>query len=215
MLEEARDAAAHAESTATAAEARCAEFARSAPSVSETEEAFEAAAQELSAVQTLNTVLERTTAYLAAAEEQVQRNIAPVLVRLVEARLQRVTGGRYERITVDPAALKVTVVDSRGNHRPARYLSHGTAEQVYLLLRVALAEHFGNSGESVPLLMDDVTVESDSVRKRAILEVLHEISATHQVVLFTQEEEVLAWAQSNLSGPRDRWQQLPERQRAV
>ncbi|MEO6398982.1 MAG: AAA family ATPase [Tepidiformaceae bacterium] len=215
MLEEASAAASLAESAATSAEARCAEFARTAPSVSEAEEAFEAAIQELAAVQTLGAVLERTTTYLAAAEEQVQRNIAPVLVRLVEDRLQQVTGGRYQRIAVDPGTLAVSVVDSTGNHRPARNLSHGTAEQVYLLLRVALAEHFGNSGESVPLLMDDVTVESDSVRKRAILEVLHEVSAAHQVVLFTQEEEVLAWAQSNLTGPRDRWQQLPERRRAL
>lgn len=65
-------------------------------------------------------------------------------------------------------------------------LSHGTAEQVYLL-RLALAEHLCATGESAPLLLDDVTVQADGDRARGMLELLHALSAERQVVLFSQE----------------------------
>ena len=178
------------------------------PSVGEAEVALEAAKQELVEVRALESVLDRTMVFLKAAEQQVQRNIAPVLKGLVEPRLGRVTGGRYAQITVDPATLEVNVVDSVGAPRAASNLSHGTAEQVYLLLRVALAEHFGKSGESAPFLMDDVTVQSDRVRSKAILQVLHDLSTIHQIVLFTQEDDVLEWAKVNLRGPNDEWKIL-------
>ena len=208
LLAAARKVATDTGSDATGAEGRCSQFASTIPSVSEAEEALESAKSELLEVRELESVLDRTVAFLHSAQEQVQRNIAPVLKELVEPRLARVTGGRYARITVDPATLEVSVVDSAGAPRAASSLSHGTTEQVYLLLRVALAEHFGKSGESAPFLMDDVTVQSDSVRTKAILEVLHDLSTSHQIVLFTQEDDVLEWAKVNLRGPDDEWKIL-------
>lgn len=73
---------------------------------------------------------------------------------------------------------------------------------------VALAEHLAKADEPCPLLLDDVTVQSDSVRKKAILETLKTISAERQVVVFTQEEEVLEWAQQNLGESTHRIQTL-------
>ena len=37
----------------------------------------------------------------------------------------------------------------------------------------------------------------------AILELLHELSADHQVVLFTQEHEIITWARENLDRQTD------------
>ena len=76
--------------------------------------------------------------------------------------------------------------------------SHGTAEQIYLLLRVALAEHLAKEGESCPLLLDDVTLRSDKRLKITILEISKALSADRQVALFTQKDEVLEWAGQNL-----------------
>ncbi len=208
LLTEARKLSEEIDSEASTEEGRCAQFARSMPSVSEAEESFEAAKEDLVQVRALEAVLDRTVEYLSAAQRDVQRDIAPVLSQLVEPRLSQLTGGRYARLTIDPANLEVSVVDSTGAHRPAGRLSHGTTEQVYLLLRVALAEVFGKSGESVPLLLDDVTVESDRVRTEAILLLLHELSTSHQIVLFTQEDDVLEWAKVNLRGPNDEWKIL-------
>ena len=208
ILREARQVANGTASDASAAEGSCVTFARTIPSVSEAEEALEAATQDLADVRSLESVLDRTREYLESAQARVQANFAPELSERVEPRLARVTDQRYDRITVDPSTLEVRVFDAAGAIRAASGLSHGTAEQVYLLLRVALAEIFGKSGESAPLLMDDVTVQSDRVRTTAILQVLHVLSTSHQIVLFTQEDDVLEWAKVNLRGPNDEWKIL-------
>ena len=83
-------------------------------------------------------------------------------------------------------------------------LSEGTREQIYLLLRVAMAEHLVTPGEMAPLLLDEVTAQADAERKRRILGVLHELSADRQVILFSHDDDVLAWAADSLAEPRDR-----------
>jgi DNA repair protein SbcC/Rad50 len=52
--------------------------------------------------------------------------------------------------------------------------------------------------------MDDVTVESDAGRKLSILELLKKVSQRRQIILFSQEADVLAWAEANLGDPRNR-----------
>jgi uncharacterized protein YhaN len=104
---------------------------------------------------------------------------------------------------VDPESLDVSVQDATGAWRRAALLSHGTAEQVYLLLRAALVRHLARRGESCPLLLDDATVQFDHERKRAALETLHSLSRDRQIVVFTQEDAVLDWAQARLVPPRD------------
>ena len=78
-------------------------------------------------------------------------------------------------------------------------LSRGIAEQVYLLLRAALAQHLTSKDEVCPLILDDVTVHCDSSRKPHILNTLHALSQERQIILFTQEEAVVEWAKATLS----------------
>lgn len=78
-------------------------------------------------------------------------------------------------------------------------------EQIYLLLRIALAEHLTKKGERCPLLLDEVTVQSDRERTARILDLLHALTSERQIVLFTQEEDVRDWAKARLIGERDRY----------
>ena len=88
-------------------------------------------------------------------------------------------------------------------------LSAGTADQVYLLLRVALAQHLAATGETCPLLLDGVTAQADGERSREILDLLLKLAAERQVVLFTQEEDRAgAGPASNLDGDRHRVREL-------
>jgi DNA repair protein SbcC/Rad50 len=169
--------------------------------VAEATEALGLATAELDRVRRLERTLTTTQQFMLEAQERVHRDIAPVLAAKVEGRLSRVTDGRYSQVTIDPESLGVRVRDSDGRWRDASYLSHGTAEQVFLLLRVAMSEILAKG--RCPLLLDDVTVQSDARRTRAILDVLHEVSAEHQVILFSQEDDVVNWATGHL-GDRDR-----------
>jgi uncharacterized protein YhaN len=132
----------------------------------------------------------------------VHRDLAPELATRTAGHLAQVTGGRYDEVRVDPATLEVRVRDEHGELRRAGQLSHGTAEQIYLLLRVAMADVLARY-ESCPLLLDDPTVHADPARTRALLTVLHQISRERQVVLFTQEAAVATWAAATLDPARD------------
>lgn len=178
------------------------ERAAALPPLAEAEEARAAAKVELERVERLGQTLRLTEQFLQKAQERVHRTIAPLLNASVERWLPNVTEGRYRNVRVDPVSLQVTVEDPTGARREASLLSHGTAEQIYLLLRVGLAEHLTVADETCPLLLDDVTVQSDSRRKISILETLKALSEERQVILFSQEEEVLSWARAELQEPQ-------------
>ena len=192
--------------TRAAAEARAqlAERRRGLLSVSEAEESLAAAESELARVERLERTLELTRTFLLRAQDRVHRSVAPLLAERVSDWLPRVTDGRYVQALVDPATLAVGVRGPSGPWREAALLSHGTAEQVYLLLRVALADQLTRPGEVCPLILDDPTTHFDSARTQAVLDLLLQIAESRQVILFSQELEVLAWAERQLAGPRHR-----------
>ena len=111
-------------------------------------------------------------------------------------------------MTVDVETLMVQVSGSEGKWRNAALLSHGTAEQIYLLLRVIMARLLTRPGELCPLLFDDVTVHCDAARQNEILNILHAVSREQQVILFSQEPETLEWAGEHLSDEMDRLVEL-------
>ena len=185
------------------------QLAADLPSMADAEDALAAEQSELERVERLDRTLARTIQFLKGAEERAHRNIAPVLRATVLEWLPRVTGERYTDCKVDPESLQVDVRDGRGFWRSAELLSHGTAEQIYLLLRLALARHLVADGEVCPLILDDAVTACDTERKHALLETLHAVSTETQVILFTHEEDVRAWARKRLSAPRDGLTELP------
>ena len=192
------------------------EFESGLTAVAEAEELLERAEAELARVQRLDQTLGTAITFLKAAQERVHRDIAPVLRATVLERLDQVTGSRYVDCRVAPESLEVEVADGEGRWRPAGLLSHGTAEQLYLLLRLALARHLTNpSGEVCPLILDDVLSAADSERKRQLLETLLSVSESVQVILFSHEDDVRSWAEKRLTGARDRLIVLADGPRSV
>ena len=169
--------------------------------VAEEEEALDNAQAELQRVTRLAEVLETTSEFLAKAQEEVHRTVAPQLSDVIREWLPKITEGRYRDARVDPQNLVIKVKERSGQWREATQLSHGTAEQIYLLLRVALVKYLTQPEETCPLILDDATVQSDSNRTRAILDTLLALSEERQVILFSQEDEVLEWAEENLHDP--------------
>lgn len=178
---------------------------RSLPDVAEAEEELTAATSELSRVEALATTLDLTMSLLRAAQERVHRNLAPILAEAIGRWLPAVSRGAYVEASVDPADLSIKVKEgSSGHWRQAKLLSEGTREQIYLLLRVAMAQHLVTTDETAPLILDEVTAQSDRERKIEFLEVLHQLSAERQVILFSHDDEVAEWSSRRLGEPQDR-----------
>ena len=180
------------------------EYERGLPNVAEAEERLEGTKAELARVQRLDKTLGTAITFLESAQERVYRDIAPVLRATVLERLDQVSGSRYVDCRVSPESLEVEVSDTEGRWRSAGLLSYGTAEQLYLLLRLALARHLTKpSGEACPLILDDVVSAADSERKRQLLETLLSVSQSVQVILFTHEDDVKSWAENRLTAGMD------------
>jgi exonuclease SbcC len=180
--------------------------------VAEAEEALQRAEEGLARVQRLDAALAKTAELLVQAQERVHRDIAPVLATAIRDRLAELTAGRYDDAAVDPASLAVRVREqATGRWRHAQRLSQGTREQVYLLLRAAMAQHLVTTGETAPLLLDEVTAQADEQRKAAMLGALLAMSRERQVILFTHDREVVEWARLHLDPSRDRLIELADR----
>ena len=167
--------------------------------VADVEEDYDRALTELNRLEAFDGTLDRTLDFLKRAEDKIHRDVAPRLKKAVEKRLPAVTAGRYSEVRVDPENLEVQVRTPGAGWQPAKALSHGTVEQIYLLLRVALVESV--TKESCPILLDDVTVHSDRGRTHGMMNALKAAAEDHQVIVFSQEEEVLNWAREQLDEP--------------
>lgn len=119
---------------------------------------------------------------------ELQKHMKQKMNDLLSEIICRLTGGRYTRLVIDEG-LKMSLV--KGQRRiPIERLSRGTAEQVYLALRMASAEVFQE--EELPVLLDDTFAYYDDARLKNALEWMSENKG--QVLLFTcqnREEQAL------------------------
>ena len=152
------------------------QYTRSMPSVPEAEENFARAKNNLARIERLDFTLLKTQEILDHAQDKVHRTVAPILRDTIKSWIRFVTDSRYTEVRVDPESLEVTVSSDGRKWPKAEHLSHGTAEQIYLLLRIAMARHLTSKGEICPLILDDVTVNCDPERQNRILDLLHKIS---------------------------------------
>ena len=128
---------------------------------------------------------------LGEATQQLQRRFAPKITARARELFGKLTLQRYDRLTIgqdlslQAGAAEETVL------RSAQWRSEGTADQLYLALRLAVAEALT---PNAPLVLDDALVRFDDTRLKVALEVLQEMAGTTQVILFTcqsREKELI------------------------
>ena len=125
---------------------------------------------------------------IEAAARVTHRELAPRLAESLGNRLSLLTGARYVEVNVDTDHFALGLLGrERPDMVPLEAVSHGTRDQVALLLRLALCEVLGGGGERTPVLLDEPLLTSDPVRRDLFIEFLHDLSATHQVLLSTAD----------------------------
>jgi uncharacterized protein YhaN len=131
------------------------------------------------------------------ADERFRRKHQPDVIKRAGEYLARFTDGRYEALALEGES--VLHVYERGrslpvlvrNHRTEEELrghnplSSGTLDQIYLALRLAIADHIDHGSARLPLFLDEVFVNWDANRRRAALAVLRELGDSRQIFLFT------------------------------
>ena len=77
-------------------------------------------------------------------------------------------------------------------------MSDGTADQLYLALRLAALELRRQSHPQMPLVLDDVLITSDDERVTNILRALARFAEGGQVMLFTHHRHLIDLARDSL-----------------
>ena len=127
---------------------------------------------------------------LARTKSRYEREKQPEVMRRASEHFARLTGGRYVRIAAPMGEERLLAIRPGGEAVDSARLSRGTAEQMYLALRFALAAEFARNNP-LPLVMDDIFVNFDGERLLLALRELAALSEQHQVLLFTCHRHVL------------------------
>ena len=122
---------------------------------------------------------------LAEARAELQRRFAPRISRRAEELLSAMTGGRYDRLTLGEDLSIHAGAGEEDTLHEAIWRSDGTIDQLYLALRLAVAEELT---PEAPLVLDDALVRFDDKRMKAALEILKKEAEKKQVILFSCQD---------------------------
>jgi len=115
------------------------------------------------------------------------------MVTLASEYFSLITNGRYQRLIVDDTAAQPVLQAERddGRHIGLEAMSEGTADQLYLALRLAALELQRNADRQMPLILDDALMTSDDERVANIFRALARFAEGGQVMLFTHHHHLI------------------------
>lgn len=132
---------------------------------------------------------------LAIAKKKLQRTIRfymeeklPHILKVANQHFQYLTNDNYTDILFNEQS-QFYVKHQTGEFYTIHQLSQSTKEQVYISLRIALANNIFEN-DYFPLIIDDGFVHFDEQRTKNILNLLQNLS-DHQVILFTCHKHLL------------------------
>ena len=119
---------------------------------------------------------------LAKASAELQRRFAPRISRRAQELFGQLTGGRYTRLSLGEDLSIQAGAENEDTLYSALWRSEGTVDQLYLALRLAVAEELT---PDAPLVLDDALVRFDDARLQQAIDILKAEAETRQVILFT------------------------------
>ena len=128
-----------------------------------------------------------------AIERYREKSQGPILSR-ASLLFNQITGGAFKGIR--------TEYDLKGHHRivgirqndgeivHVEGMSDGTADQLYLALRLAGLEMYLDNNEPIPFIVDDILIKFDDGRSAATLQALGKLAEKTQLIFFTHHRHL-------------------------
>ena len=133
-----------------------------------------------------------TTCMLEKVCEVYETERQPETLREASAFLKQLTDGKYVRVWTPLGKNALRIDNDKNQSLPLEVLSRGTREAVFIALRLSLAAAYSRRGVTLPLVLDDVLVNFDSIRASFAAQVLRDFAALgHQVIMFTCHEHIM------------------------
>lgn len=123
--------------------------------------------------------------------ENMKNTITPKFTEELSKTIEEITNEKYNNVRLNDDAGLVVELEN-GNYMSVARLSIGTIDQLYLSLRLAMAEKL--SQEKMPIILDEAFAYYDKQRLKNILEYMAQRFSNHQIIIFTctdRETEML------------------------
>ena len=126
-----------------------------------------------------------------------ERSQAPML-KSASNYFAQMTGGEFEGLVNDDTHDRPVIAARRpgGALLAVDAMSEGTADQLYLALRLAALDLQRQRGVDLPVILDDVLMTSDDSRAHCIFKALQTFSQGGQVIVFTHHQHLCELARS-------------------
>lgn len=134
---------------------------------------------------------------LDEAFRDLRKNYSEVLDQRTAEIFTKLSNEKYLSVSVSKGLdASVTTEDAFGT-KEADYLSRGTEDQLYLALRLAIAELITNESEKLPIFADDPLSQYDDNRTSKALAFLKDYSKDKQFIMFTCHSFIKEAAEEN------------------
>ena len=114
-----------------------------------------------------------------------ERERQPSVLKHAGRYFDKITNGRYIHVIKKAEGNKLVVETPEGQQKSVNALSRGTAEQLYLSMRLAFIKEYADRVGTLPLIVDDILVNFDPQRAKTTIRLLNEISKENQIIMFT------------------------------
>ena len=139
----------------------------------------------ISSLEETYAALEIAMSTLSAASTELQRRFAPRISKRAQELFSKLTGGRYDRLTLGEDFTVHAGATGETTLHSALWRSEGTTDQLYLALRLAVSQELT---PEAPFILDDALVRFDDQRLSQALTILEEAATDRQVILFTCQD---------------------------
>ncbi len=134
-------------------------------------------------------------------ERYQEKSQGPILKR-ASSLFKLITKGSFEgiRAEFDDSGFPVIVGvrPDNGQIVGVEGMSDGSADQLYLALRLSGLQDYLEKNEPVPFIIDDILIKFDDTRAIAALQALAQISRQTQVIFFTHHTHLLRLVEKNI-----------------
>lgn len=110
----------------------------------------------------------------------------PAVIKAAEKNFAILTGGHYQKIAL--ATKEVRVLDDQQEWYAVGELSTGTAEQLFVALRLGFISVMSDRLR-LPIIIDDGFVNFDQQRRQRVIELLNDLATRNQVLYFTANDQ--------------------------
>jgi len=133
-----------------------------------------------------------------AIERYRDKSQGPILDR-ASGLFHQITGGSFDGVRAEfddyGKPMLVGVRSTGGEIVSVDGMSDGTADQLYLALRLAGLENYLDNNEPIPFIVDDILIKFDDARATATLKTLSELSSKTQIIFFTHHRHLVELAE--------------------